>query len=84
MAELYEDRRDFHEEYFDAVDEINRRWKRGKHKMRNGKCISIKDMQTSHLQNCIRMWGDDDEYDLTPFRKELKKRSKTTGGRWMI
>jgi hypothetical protein len=74
IAELLEASFDPYEEYLDQIYEINQRWARGKHMMKDGKCIAIKDMKTSHIQNCLKLWEKKKEYDLTPFKKELKKR----------
>jgi Fe2+ or Zn2+ uptake regulation protein len=74
ISELIEDGRDFWDEYEEAVYEINKRWASGRHMLKDGKCIKIKDMETPHIQNCINLWSKNKDYDLTPFRKELKKR----------
>lgn len=74
ISESIEDSRDFYDEYLEQVEVINQRWARGKHMLKDGKCINIKDMETSHLQNCLRLWSKNKAYDLTPFIKELAKR----------
>ena len=68
---------DPYNDYLDQIDAINRRWASGRHMLKDGKCIKIKDMETSHIQNCINLWSKNKEYDLTSFTKELKKRLKT-------
>ncbi len=69
---------DWEQDYWEQIDKINKRWEQGKHMLKTGKCISIKDMETSHIQNCLNLWGKNKDYDLTPFKKELKKRLKQT------
>jgi len=51
---------------------MERRWKRGKHKTKEGEIIKIKDMETSHLRNTINFFSN---LDTLPLKRELNKRN---------
>ena len=50
---------------------MERRWKRGKHKTRQGKLLNLSEMTSSHLINTIAFFSN---LETAPLKKELKKR----------
>lgn len=78
MADLALDQVDEYDFHLAQCYETSKRWSRGKHKTQDGKIIAIKDMETSHIQNCINLWKNNPDLDIKPFEKELKKRTAPT------
>ena len=75
MADLIMEGVDDYDMYLSECWKTSARWARGKHQTQDGKIIAIKDMETSHIQNCINKWKNNPDLDIKPFLKELKKRS---------
>lgn len=59
--------------YEEEIEYREAQWAKGIHKDQNGKKYNLKDMETSHLENCIRYF---DDHDTSPLEQELKRRNE--------
>lgn len=60
------------DEYEENVWKREKEWSSGFHTTRDGEQLKIREMETSHIKNCINYFEDD--HDVSALKKELKRR----------